>query len=456
MARMPIPTDEDRVGRTIASTWRVEQILSRAGGFGVVYQGVHLRTGRPVAIKFLRHDVVGDDMRERFIREAQIIAKLDYPHIVQVLDVGDHDELGLYQVLELLRGRTLTARLEASPGERLSVPDCTRILVPVMEALAVTHRRAVVHRDVKPGNIFLHRDDDGQEIPKVLDFGIAKSLTTPKALGTTVGRLVGSVQYMAPEQLKGEADPRTDVWAVGVVWYECLAGVRPFDGDTIPDVFDAIRRQDPTPLREHLATVPTELADAVHRALQKDPKARFASMGEFIARVRAARVDMSADPEAPTRPIRANGSEAPDAPTLPWQRRATEVRAPARAWRVGAVGALTGVLLGYGVFRASHACPTILTASSLAALRVEDASVREPRVAQESESAAVTQGTSVSFDHRGDASSVRETPSRDGAVRSRPRQQVSSAEIGAFTPPDAGGFARPDAGNTTDRPRMTF
>ena len=270
-----------RKGRTISNTWRIEDVLSNEGGFGVVYRGLHLRTRAAVAIKFLRENLTDEENQIRFIREAQIIAALDHPAVVRVLDVGSDDELGSYQVLELLRGETLDGRLSRLPDERLGVEECARILLPVMSALELAHDRGVVHRDVKPSNIMIHRDDRGVEGARILDFGIAKNLNASKTFATTVGKFIGSPQYMSPEQLRGTTDARTDVWALGVVWYECLAGRRPFEGEDLLAVADNIRQSTPPPLGDLGTAVSAELGAAIMRALEKDPDRRIASMAEF-------------------------------------------------------------------------------------------------------------------------------------------------------------------------------
>ncbi|MCA9637851.1 MAG: serine/threonine protein kinase, partial [Myxococcales bacterium] len=213
-----------REGELIGGRYRPLRVLG-AGGMGRVLEAEDLEGGGRVALK-VPVQAIGDDprARARFVREAQAAALLDHPNVVRVLDVVSRDDGAPVMVLELLEGETLAARLGREG--RLSPAATADALVPVIEALQQAHRRGLVHRDVKPDNIFL-AEVDGALVPKLLDFGITKVLQ--RSLGSTMsqtitGQIIGTPDYMAPEQLCGEAevDARVDVWAVGVVLYECL------------------------------------------------------------------------------------------------------------------------------------------------------------------------------------------------------------------------------------------
>jgi len=225
-----------------------------AGGMGQVYQARDTRLDRSVAIKVLAGDIAGDpDRRARFEREARAVAALDHPHICGIYDVGAVDGTH-YLVMPHLEGQTLAARLEHGP---LPLDHALTIAAEVADALDKAHRQGITHRDIKPANIMLTRTGS-----KLLDFGLAKlkpkagpiSLSGMTQMATMIpetahGTILGTVQYMAPEQVEGrEADPRSDVWGLGIVIYEMVTGTRPFHGDTAASVIGSILKDDPPPL----------------------------------------------------------------------------------------------------------------------------------------------------------------------------------------------------------------
>lgn len=218
---MPILTSHELVGTILDGKYRLERILGE-GGFGVVYAARHVRLDRAVAVKLL-HPHCAEDVQavERFVREARATAALSHPNVVTVRDVDAAPDGSVYIVLELLEGESLAQHL-ARRGPLSSI-ETMSILAPILDALDAAHRMGIVHRDVKPGNVFLSHDASGRVVPKLLDFGVAK---LAGATLTTTGTVLGTLAYTAPEQARGErrVGPWSDVWSVAVMLYECLTG----------------------------------------------------------------------------------------------------------------------------------------------------------------------------------------------------------------------------------------
>jgi serine/threonine protein kinase len=244
-----------------------------AGGMGEVYRARDIRLNRSVAIKVLpAHFADEPAVRQRFEREAHAVSSLNHPHICALYDIGRQDGID-FLVLELLEGETLAVRLEKCP---IPLGQALRYAMQIADALDRAHRQGVVHRDLKPGNIMLTKDG-----AKLLDFGLAKLQNQPaddetvtKAL-TAQGTILGTFQYMAPEQLEGkDADPRTDIFAFGAVLYEMVTGRRAFAGKTQASVIAAILAADPPPVSTLQATSPPALDQLVRTCLVKDPEDR--------------------------------------------------------------------------------------------------------------------------------------------------------------------------------------
>jgi eukaryotic-like serine/threonine-protein kinase len=270
-------------GRVIANRYRVVRVLGR-GGMGVVSEVEQLDTGEHFAIKFLREDVDSDmQPNARFLREAKLATRLKSPHTCRVVTIGEW-ELGPYIVMELLEGRPLSTILER--GRRLEVAQAARIAYEMCVALTEAHELGIVHRDVKPGNVYLAKGPTATVTTKVLDFGVAK---IPSSVVTRHGEhsltdastLLGTPSYVAPEQLINSklVDPRADVWAVGVMLYEMLAGQLPFSSPLIPKLLVMIAREEPAPLATLVPELPQGLVEVVHRCLLKDPSQRCANAG---------------------------------------------------------------------------------------------------------------------------------------------------------------------------------
>ncbi len=253
-----------------------------AGGMGEVYKARDTRLGRDVAIKVLRDPLSGNpEERARFEREARSISRLNHPHICTLYDVGRQDEID-YLVLEYLEGGTLAARLEKGP---LPLSDLLHFGVETASALGCAHRSGIVHRDLKPGNIMLTKGG-----ARLMDFGLARPTPLSPVAGapgeppthsrslTAEGTIVGTCQYMAPEQLEGkEADARTDLWALGCVLYEMATGRRAFEGTSQASLIAAILKEMPPPMTHLQPLMPPALERIVKRCLQKDPDDRFQS-----------------------------------------------------------------------------------------------------------------------------------------------------------------------------------
>jgi eukaryotic-like serine/threonine-protein kinase len=275
-------------GAVVGRRYRLERMLTQ-GGMGVVWTATHLVTKRRVAIKLLRaggHDDAGS--RARLLREARASCAVDHPSVLPVLDVLEVDGAPAL-VMELLEGESLRERLERKGA--LGVRETCAILAPVAEALGAAHAARIVHRDVKPENIFLV-GGDAQLTVKVLDFGIAKIVATeePASSLTETGAMLGTPYYMAPEQAFGERDvgPAADAWALGIVVYECLSGARPTQAENLGQVIKRITREPMAPIEESVAGVPPDLASLVGRLLDRDAGAREVDMSR-VARILASR-----------------------------------------------------------------------------------------------------------------------------------------------------------------------
>ena len=261
------------VGQTIAQY----EILERlgGGGMGVVYKAHDTKLDRAVALKFLPTHLSKDlEANERFIREAKAASALDHPNICTIYDINEDDEEHLFIAMAYYQGQTLKYRLD----DGLSVAESVEIAIQVAEGLEQAHEEGIVHRDIKPANVMV--TDRGRV--KILDFGVAK--LGGSAAFTKAGSTLGTVAYMSPEQTHGEeVDNRTDVWALGVVLYEMLTGVRPFRGDYDQAVIYSILNQDPEPISALRPDVPEALVQIVDRMLSKEASARYQTMAEALA-----------------------------------------------------------------------------------------------------------------------------------------------------------------------------
>ncbi len=266
-------------GTIVDGRYRVEELLAW-GGMGVVYRAVHLELGSDVAVKTMRRELLDDDSTyERFVREARNAAKLTTSHVAKVFDFGRMNDGRPYLVMEYLQGESLSARLQRGV---LSNAETARYLIEACAALADAHAHGIVHRDLKPDNLFLCRSVNGVIELKVLDFGIAKSLT-PFRPNLTLAGGVGSPTYMAPEQMRArpDLDHRADIWSLGAVAYELVSGEPAYDGQTVTEICAKVLTEDPRPLRSVCAGIWPELDAIVSRCLERDPNLRFSDVLEL-------------------------------------------------------------------------------------------------------------------------------------------------------------------------------
>ena len=263
-----------------------------SGGMGEVYRARDTRLDRTVALKVLSPDLAADpSFRSRFEREARAISALNHPHICALHDIGQQDGVD-YLVLEHLEGQTLEDKL-STEGTGLKLAEALRVAAEIADALDAAHRHGIVHRDLKPGNIMLTPGGT-----KLLDFGLAKQpagagaaglsmLATQPATGTAQGTIVGTLQYMAPEQIQGrDSDARTDLFALGALIYEMVTGRRAFAGETQASVMAKILEVDPPPMSSLAVVSPSALDRVVQRCLAKDPDDRWQSARDVLLELR--------------------------------------------------------------------------------------------------------------------------------------------------------------------------
>lgn len=256
----------------IGGKYRLGPVIG-SGGVGTVYRATHLWTEREVAVKILDPSLPHyDELREAFLREARATVQLEHPNVVEVLDMGEDDAGTTYLVMELLDGPLLRDVLFEQG--RLSPDDTLAILLPLIDALETAHGLGIVHRDFKPENIVLSVDPFEVMTPKLLDFGVAQILrdTQPSSPGASSKVIVGTPQYMSPEQARDQIyliGPQTDVWGVGVVWYECLTGQPPFDGGTPLEILNAVCE---API--NFENIPDDYVPILRAALRRSPLER--------------------------------------------------------------------------------------------------------------------------------------------------------------------------------------
>ena len=279
-ARTPLP----QPGQVIAGKYRIEEQLGK-GGMGAVYRATHVVSDKQVALKWMLRPASDERAKERFTREARAAGRIDHPNVVDVYDIGQDGDAG-YLVMELLRGESLRTRLTQGPLLPTAAVD---LLLPAVRGVAAAHREGVIHRDLKPDNIFLCRAPDGAaREAKVLDFGIS-TLTTlepdDKTTLTKDGTVLGTPSYMSPEQLESarNADALSDVYAFGVILYEAMTGKLPFVGNSYSALVLTIANTKARAPRELRPEIPVELERVVQQAMAKDRTRRIASMDALVA-----------------------------------------------------------------------------------------------------------------------------------------------------------------------------
>jgi eukaryotic-like serine/threonine-protein kinase len=285
-------TEGERKGDFLGGKYLLEDCLG-IGGMGEVYRATNVSLDRKVAIKLLNkeHTSNEDDVL-RFLREARAAAAVRHPNVVDVFDVARDDDGTPFIVQELLSGEDLEQYLGASRG-RLGADEALEIMIPVADAVAAAHARSVVHRDLKPANIFLAREGN-RIIPKVLDFGACLYQTVGALSAKERRMLIGTPHYMAPEQITTamDVDARADVWAMGVILYELLAGETPFEAEDANAVLKLVKTRQVLPLRKVAPLASERLEAAVARCLDRDRKKRFPNAQAFRDELEAVKKDL--------------------------------------------------------------------------------------------------------------------------------------------------------------------
>lgn len=275
------------LGSTIDDRYQVDEFVAR-GGMATVFRATDLRLERTVALKVMHRSLAEDhDFVMRFVREARSAAQLTHPSIVAVYDQGEADGF-VYLTMEYIQGQTLRDLLQ--DRQRLTPTQALAVLEPVLDALEAAHTAGFAHRDIKPENVLLATDGR----VKVADFGLARAIVTTNTTGLTQGLLIGTVAYLAPEQVeRGHADARTDVYSAGILLYESVVGQPPFSGETPMSVaYQHVHSHVPTPstIRPEL---PTEIDELVGVATQQSPESRYKDAADFADHLRKARLNLA-------------------------------------------------------------------------------------------------------------------------------------------------------------------
>src|SRR2546427_465396 len=293
---LDISTLRQRLQEALGAEFIVGDLLGE-GGFAAVFRVREKRARRDVAVKVVDLGLTpSPSLATRFVREARTVARLEHPHIVPIYKVGGYQNEGLYIVMRCVDGRSLRQLLERK--RRLSVRKAATIGRQVADALGYAHRYGVVHRDVKPDNILV--DTGGHVL--VTDFGIAKAAQQASSQLTTEGMVVGTPQYMSPEQATGESlDARSDIYSLGILLYQMLTGLAPFDGESAQSILMKQATANHAPIGDHRDDVPAALVGVVDRMLAKDPGERFQTAEE------ASRALVAAGPAASGATARVRG-----------------------------------------------------------------------------------------------------------------------------------------------------
>jgi eukaryotic-like serine/threonine-protein kinase len=276
---------DDMIGRVLDARFEVGLPLGK-GGMGTVYRAIQVSVDREVAIKVVHPKLANDrQAAKRFLREARLASRLNQPNIVNVIDFGQTEDGVLYLVMELLRGRTIATELGGQ--RRFAVRRTANIALQLCDALEAAHAQGIIHRDLKPQNIVILDDPPGRDLIKVLDFGLAKSLVTDTTSAVTnTNAILGTPLYMSPEQVEGKpTDQRSDLYSLGCILYELLAGAPPFHDASVNLLLAKHVGEPAPPLPSH---VPAPIRSVIERMLAKKPEARIQTAGDVRAAVQAA------------------------------------------------------------------------------------------------------------------------------------------------------------------------
>jgi len=364
-----------RRGEVLAGTYRLLDRIG-AGGMGEVYAAEHARLGRRVAVKILRSDDY-QAARGRFHREVKAIARLESEYVVNVMDCGEADDGMPFLVMDLLRGEDLRCLLKRDI--QLPIPRAVNLILDACRGVAAVHDAGLVHRDLKPGNLFVTRRSTGEDWCKILDFGVAKLDTSS---WTAEGAVVGTIRYMAPEQLRdgASAGPSVDVYALGAILYECLSGTPPYSSTSLQELMFKVMNEAPAPLQELNPRVPAPISEAVQRAMAKSPSERFTTIQEFARAI------------APFACAHPRSEPAGTIETLTFER-AEPPRV--QAWRKPFGAFVAGLLLGAGVWALRPASRLNSAASAALASPTLPAPTQATPIPSPTPSAIPTRLTSV-------------------------------------------------------------
>jgi serine/threonine-protein kinase len=275
-----------RPGDVLDGKYRIDGVLG-AGAMGIVVAAHHLQLDERVALKFLMPSALNSaEATVRFAREARATAKIKSEHVARVFDVGTLENGSPYIVMEYLEGSDLNAWL-AQNGP-LPVKQAIELVLQACEAIAEAHSHGIIHRDLKPSNLFVARRNDGSLSIKVLDFGISKMTSDSDMTATSTQAVMGSPCYMSPEQMGSSKDvtPQSDIWSLGVILFELIAGRLPFCGETLPAICLKIATEPPPPLRSVVPEAPPLLEATINKCMERDPSKRFQDVAELAVALR--------------------------------------------------------------------------------------------------------------------------------------------------------------------------
>ncbi len=277
-----VPVMDLALGQVYGEKYRISRLLGQ-GSMGAVYEGENIRIHRKVAIKTLHQGMAekGDTLA-RFEREAQAAGRIGSKHICEVLDMGDLPDGSRYMVMEHLEGVTLAQHIRSSG--RLKPTEASPIVQQLLDGLGAAHAAQIIHRDLKPANVFLLRQPGRDDFVKILDFGVSKfSVLSEEMSMTRTGAVLGTPYYMSPEQAKGArgTDARSDLYAVGVILYECITGQVPFSAETFNELLFRIVLESPPPAESFVPDLPPEFAALIRKSMAREPADRFQTAEEF-------------------------------------------------------------------------------------------------------------------------------------------------------------------------------